>query len=56
MVAKDGEVVLFSGPGIGTSVREAESGVHKVGYYTESWGMQFFTDFNGTVTLENSRD
>ena len=47
----DDEIVLFVESRIGTVV--SDGGPHKIGFYCESWAMDEFEFFNGTVELSN---
>ena len=52
-IEKDSKlVVLFSKERCGTVVSSRKS-VHGVGGYIESWTMNYFKPFNGTVKLTN---
>jgi hypothetical protein len=44
------DVVLFTKNEIGVVIG---NGFRHVGYYSECWTMNRFTDYNGTVTLSN---
>jgi hypothetical protein len=44
-------VILFLTPRVGTVVYSA--GCHDIGYYSNSWGMECFTPFTGSITLSN---
>ena len=44
-------VVLFSDPDVGTVVSSKDA--CEVGDYVSDWIMDHFTDFEGTITLEN---
>lgn len=45
-------VVLFIAPRDGTVVYTGDS-IWNEGFYTNTWHMDSFTPFNGTITLEN---
>ena len=47
------KVVLFSESGYGVVISAQIGGTQKIGYYSTSWGMKDFRDFNGSVTLSN---
>lgn len=44
-------VVLFREPKRGTTV--SNDPIYGMGTYLESWSMDYFEPFNGTITLEN---
>lgn len=51
MIAKvDGEIVLFESKDNGTVVNAARN---RAGYRSDDWDMDYFTDYDGTVTLSN---
>lgn len=50
-----GLIVLFCRPKCGTVVVQINPSA-TVGYYSEDWEMSHFTDYMGSVTLENSND
>ena len=47
----DSKVVLFTSSGKGTVVSRPQP--EPVGEYSDFWNMNHFTDFEGTITLEN---
>jgi len=49
---RNGLVVLFHKVKCGIVLREGGTS-HKVGDYREDWGMNYFTQFEGTITLSN---
>jgi len=49
----DTRVVLFTSEGVGTVVAGNWNGIYSVGYYFDTWNMEFFERFTGTVTLTN---
>jgi hypothetical protein len=51
-VGKNGAVVLFCNPFTGMVVGGDDSG-NPVGIWSEDWLSDQFTDFHGSVTLEN---
>jgi len=53
MTAPNGSIVLFNGPKRGVSVMEDEYKFRTIGFYAETWHIDNFTDFSGTVTLSN---
>jgi hypothetical protein len=44
-------IVLFSAHGEGTLLKD--SGDCKAGEHREDWGMQYFDEFSGSITLSN---
>lgn len=46
-------VVLFESHGKGVAVHQITDGSHFVGHITNSWVMENFKDFNGTIELSN---
>ncbi len=48
-----GLIVLMSEHECGTVVAANE--YHEVGYYTASWAISCFHDFDGTIELQNER-
>lgn len=55
MVSSVGTVVLFERPTQGTVVGSSTKHI-KVGEHSSNWDMSNFTDYSGSVTLENSND
>ena len=54
MTTADGAVVLFWESEEGILVQEGTISKRPVGYYTNSWDMACFEDYEGSITLENS--
>lgn len=59
MITRQGDVVFFSKEGFGMVVygpfgRNEFKDRYNEGYYCESWVMDRFKDFNGTIKLSNS--
>lgn len=48
-------IVLMSSYKIGTVLAKGD-GLNPIGYYYKDWNMDKFTDYTGTITLENSND
>jgi hypothetical protein len=46
-----GMIVLFYEERKGMVLRVVD--VHKIGVYSESWGMEHFQDYEGEITLKN---
>lgn len=53
MTNKDGIVVLFTSPCIGTVVSRTLGSCYKVGYHSAGWAPEAFMDFTGKIELEN---
>jgi hypothetical protein len=53
MACKDGQINLFIEENRGVVVYKGGSISWSVGYFSEDWKMNSFTDFHGTVTLSN---
>jgi hypothetical protein len=49
-----GTIVLFVAPRMGTVV-SAGGGGNPIGYHSDSWSLESFEDFDGTVTLQNEK-
>lgn len=45
----------YKGYGTGTLVKEGD-GMLTVGCFSETWDMEHFTDYNGSVTLTNIKE
>ena len=60
MVTSKGKVVLFSSKTDGTIVFNGSghsiSSTHIVGYHTDCWAPEDFTDFRGSVKLTNATE
>ena len=54
MIGTSGLIVLFHGYQTGTVVGESVNADRKAGYYSDSWAMDQFEDFDGEVALSNS--
>lgn len=52
MITKIGTIVLFTQSSVGICVSKGDSD-NRVGAFFNNWDMSQFTDFNGTVTLQN---
>jgi len=54
MIREGGQIVLFRETERGMVVRQSPSGVsYKIGFYSETWSMDRFKDYNGPVTIQN---
>jgi len=55
MQSKSGSniVVLFSEPGVGIVVNGKDS-LNPIGSFSHGWAMDYFEDFDGSITLSNS--
>jgi hypothetical protein len=53
MITKEGTIVLFSDNISGTVLVTTRKSVQPIGYSSCSWATSCFSDFYGTVTLEN---
>ena len=51
MISEDGLIVLFTKPGLGIVLHEG--GLNSFGEYDNRWGMNYFRDYDGTLTLSN---
>ena len=52
MISKtSGDIVLFTGEGVGTVVNECAGAI---GAYSATWNFSNFEDYTGKITLENS--
>jgi hypothetical protein len=51
MTTGRGNVVLFTGYSTGMVIKNTID--YQVGWYSQQWNMDDFTDFNGTLTLSN---
>ncbi len=55
MIAKAGDIVLFSDEGVGALIYKVHDSVNyrrKIGYVSESWNMPGFAKFKGKVVME----
>lgn len=53
MGTKNGYIVLFSKPEKGVCLKKPESTADIIGSYYDEWNMDYFEDFNGSITLSN---
>lgn len=49
----DYNIVLFTGPNVGTVIACKSCSAYEVGHYNESWSMSNFTPYRGKVILSN---
>ena len=53
MIATSGRIVFMLKPKCGFMLHE-ENKVWGIGYHSESWAMEDFTDYNDPVTIQNA--
>ena len=51
MISEKGTIVLFQSSAIGVVLKGNE--FYKLGFYSESFDMNIFSDFNEAITLQN---
>lgn len=49
-----GIIVLFGSPGTGVVVRTVKSSSKHIGYYSTTFIMDCFTDYNEPITIQNA--
>ena len=52
--ANKGLIVLFQSEGCGVVVCETKFSTKKIGYYSEYFAMEKFTDYNEPITIQNA--
>lgn len=52
MISNNRSLVLFACSKIGTVI-DSPSGAYSVGLYLTTWNMSNFTDYEGSITLQN---
>ncbi len=50
---REGMIVLFSDPEIGTVINVGDQSIWLIGYHAKDWDMKKFIPFHGKVTLES---
>jgi hypothetical protein len=53
MTTKSGTIILMTSKTQGAVIHEDTGGIHPLGYYSSSWGIQNLFDYEGSVTLSN---
>ena len=51
MIGKNGCIVLFTDDRFGTLIQTKD--YKEVGHFSSGWAMEYFTDYEGEITLKN---